>query len=56
MEDEREKKQIYLRNNVLEAGHDVEKFIAFMGSRKTDGESIDNWKFDELKDVIQSKI
>ena len=44
-----EQKQKYLRKNVLEKGHDPDKFMEFLNMKKgKDGINLDNWSLQEL--------
>ena len=52
MADQREQKQNYLRTEVMEQGEDVSQFIAFISSKRPNGENIDNWDLQELKDIV----
>jgi len=45
-------KQEYLRENILDKGADVNKFIEYIATVKPDGENIDNWKMDELVKAV----
>lgn len=52
MSDEREQKQQFLRIEIMDAGEDVSQFIAFISSQRPNGENIDNWSLQELKDIV----
>eukprot|EP00826_Nyctotherus_ovalis_P049141 TRINITY_DN5885_c0_g8_i1.p1 TRINITY_DN5885_c0_g8~~TRINITY_DN5885_c0_g8_i1.p1 ORF type:complete len:196 (-),score=48.53 TRINITY_DN5885_c0_g8_i1:922-1509(-) len=51
--EERAVKQTYLREVILEAGYNPDKFIRHLNSAKQDGDNIDNWALDELKLEVQ---
>jgi hypothetical protein len=55
-EDERMKKQNYLKNHILNnPNYDPDEFVLYMESSKKDcdGKEIDNWDFDELVEKVQ---
>ena len=57
MEDELEKKQTFLRTNILEKGYDAEEFMNFLQSKKGDlGLDLNNWDISELKVAVQEFI
>ena len=57
MEDELEKKQTFLRTNILEKGYDAEEFMNFLQSKKGDlGLDLNNWDISELKIAVQEFI
>ena len=47
-------KQNYLAEEIIEAGHDPEQFIAFAG--KGEEVDIDTWSFEELQDIVREFI
>jgi len=49
-------KQKYLRENVMERGFDIEKFVSYLQDLKENGENIDNWALDELKEVVEKYV
>lgn len=51
-EDNRKRKQDYLRKNIIEAGYKAEEFGEFITAQKHEGENIDNWTFDELETMV----
>lgn len=52
MEGEREEKQNYLREEILERNYDTEAFLNFLVSKKgEDAADLDLWTFTELKIV-----
>lgn len=53
MED-RVKKQIYLKENILNKGYDPNEFGAYMISLKENGNDINNWTFEELESIVHS--
>jgi len=52
MDTETEKKQSFLKENILEAGYDPQSFADFMENERDDGCNIDNWTLDELYSII----
>ena len=51
---EQEKKQNYLRENILEKGYDANIFINFLKSKKgEEGADISNWSFPDLQEVVR---
>ena len=49
-----EKKQEYLRNNILEKGYDADEFMSYLQDKKTeDGIDLNLWTFSELKDIVK---
>ena len=57
MEGELEKKQNYLRMNILEKGYDAEQFMNFLQSKKGDlGLDLNNWTLNELILAVQEFI
>lgn len=52
MEDDTEQKQNFLKENILDAGYDVDEFVALLQSVKGEqAADVDLWTFDELKNV-----
>ena len=57
MEDELEKKQTFLRANILEKGYDAEEFMNFLQTKKGEfGLDLNNWNISELKIAVQEFI
>ena len=53
MDLEREQKQIYLRDEIINGGYDSNDFEDFVDELKgEEGLNIDAWSFQELKQVI----
>ena len=48
-----EKKQKYLRDEILNKNYDAEEFSEFISKYKENGLDLSNWTFDELKDAVQ---
>ena len=50
-----EEKQIFLRENILEKGYDVNIFINFLKSKKggDEGADISSWSMTDLQNVVQ---
>lgn len=47
-------KQDYLRNEILEGGFEADHFLEFLiGKKGDDAANVDNWRFDELKEVVE---
>ena len=52
-----EKKQNYLRVNILEKGYDAEDFVAFLTTKKgEEGVNLSNWTLNELQSLVQEYI
>lgn len=51
--EERAIKQSYLREVILEAGYNPDRFVRHLNAAKQDGDNIDNWALDELKLEVQ---
>ena len=57
MEDELEKKQTFLRANILEKGYDAEEFMNFLQTKNGEfGLDLNNWNISELKIAVQEFI
>ena len=57
MEEELEKKQTFLRTNILEKGYDAEEFMNFLQTKKGElGLDLNNWDISELKVAVQEFI
>ena len=57
MDDELEKKQTFLRTNILEKGYDAEEFMNFLQSKKGEmGLDLNNWNLDELDIAVKEFI
>eukprot|EP00826_Nyctotherus_ovalis_P047292 TRINITY_DN5423_c0_g2_i11.p1 TRINITY_DN5423_c0_g2~~TRINITY_DN5423_c0_g2_i11.p1 ORF type:complete len:505 (-),score=152.73 TRINITY_DN5423_c0_g2_i11:66-1580(-) len=56
MEEERIKKQTYLRMAIMDSGYNAEEFINFMSTKRYDGGNIDNWSIEELKQIVQEFV
>ena len=48
-----EKKQKYLRDEILSQNYDADEFSEFISQYKENGLDLSSWTFDELKDVVQ---
>jgi len=54
---ETQEKQNYLRQNIMEAGYDVNAFVEFlMGKKGEAGADVANWSLPDLKNVVQEFI
>lgn len=49
---ERAEKQEFLLENIVTPGYRRESFAAFISTQKENGSDIDNWTFEELKQVV----
>ena len=57
MDGELEKKQTFLRTNILEKGYDAEEFMNFLQTKKGElGLDLNNWNISELKVAVQEFI
>ena len=50
------RKQIYLKENILDAGYDPNQFAMYMMSLKENGTNISVWTIEELEDIVNSFI
>ena len=48
-----EKKQKYLRDEILSQNYDADEFSEFISQYKENGLDLSNWTFEELKDAVQ---
>ncbi len=51
-EDTTKEKQNYLRLEILGKGYDPAKFVEYLSSLRPEGEDIDNWSLQDLKDAV----
>ena len=49
-----EEKQKYLVEEIMNKNYDTEKFSEYISNLKENGNDLNNWTFDELKDVVSS--
>ena len=49
-----EEKQKYLVEEIMNKNYDAEKFSEYISNLKENGTDLNNWTFDELKDVVSS--
>ena len=49
-----EEKQKYLVEEIINKNYDAEKFSEYISNLKENGIDLNNWTFDELKDVVSS--
>ena len=56
LEEELKEKQEYLKAEILDKGYDAEKFSDYLSSLKANGTNINNWSFEELKNVVYSFV
>ena len=52
--EEIQEKQNYLINEIMNQNYDTEKFSEYMSSLKENGTDLNNWSFEELKNVVTS--
>lgn len=53
IQNELEKKQQFLREEIMNKNYDVEEFSEFMSKFKENGLDLVNWTFNELKDAVE---
>lgn len=51
-----EEKQTYLREEIIEKGHDAELFISFLEEKRENGANISTWSLEELKEMVEDFI
>jgi len=51
---ERERKQTYLKNEIISKGYHKAEFANYMTSLKANGTDIDIWGFDELVHAVET--
>ena len=57
IDQETQEKQNYLRQNIMEAGYDVNAFVEFLIGKKGEaGADVANWSLPDLKNVVQEFI
>ena len=56
MDEEKIKKQKLLKNEIIDRCYDQNAFIEFCMQERKDGDDLNNWTYDELKNVIQKFI
>ena len=56
MDEEKVNKQRLLKSEIIDRCYDQTAFIDFCMQQKKDGDDLDNWTYDELKEVIQKFI
>jgi hypothetical protein len=47
-------KHLLIKTNIIDKGYDKHIFFEFLASRKTFGEELQNWEYDELKEVVDT--
>mmetsp|Transcript_24063 Transcript_24063/g.23967 ORF Transcript_24063/g.23967 Transcript_24063/m.23967 type:complete len:137 (+) Transcript_24063:9-419(+) len=52
-EEQRKKKQEFIQKEILDKRYDRIDFASYMYECKEDGTNIDNWKLEELMDIVQ---
>eukprot|EP00347_Sterkiella_histriomuscorum_P004439 403360453 len=53
LEEDKEEKQAYIDKEILEKGYEPQEFFFYLRNFKNDGQNLDNWSLDELKEAIQ---
>lgn len=53
MEFSHAEKQKYLRHAIIEQQYDAESFATFLGQQKPEGDDIENWSLNELKECVE---
>lgn len=48
-----QKKQEFLRENIMNKGYDAETFISFLESKREDGSNIEAWSLAELEEMVK---
>jgi hypothetical protein len=57
MENDTEKKQTYLRENILDKGYSADEFMSFLNSKKGEkGLDLSNWSLEELEQTVSEFI
>ena len=51
-EQEREVKQAYMKEHIMEQEYDMGQFASFICSKKLGGDDVDNWTLKELKNLV----
>lgn len=51
-EQEKKKKQLYLKDNIMSVGYDPDDFATFLENEKEDGTNIENWTYEELETLV----
>jgi len=49
---EKRKKQLYLKDNIMTTGYDPDDFATFLEQEKEGGIDIENWTFEELETLV----
>ena len=53
IDNEKRRKQEYLKMNIIEQNFDPELFINYLIENRLNGEDIDNWNFEELETMVE---
>ena len=56
MEDEKFQKQNLLKSEIIDNGYDQSEFIEFCMQKKKEGDDLNNWTYEELKNIIKEFI
>ena len=56
MDDEKILKQKLLKTEIIDHSYDQSEFIEFCLQKKKDGDDINNWTYEELKNIIKEFI
>lgn len=54
--DEIQAKQTLLQNEIIEKNYDKTAFINFCLSKKENGDDLNNWTLDELKEIVSEFV
>ena len=49
---EKKKKQLYLKDNIMTVGYDPDDFATFLEDEKEGGTDIENWTYEELESLV----
>ena len=53
MDEEKINKQNLLKSEIIDNSYDQKEFIEFCMQQKKEGDDLDNWTYDELKNIIK---
>ena len=56
MDDEKVQKQNLLKSEIIDNGYDQSEFIEFCMQKKKEGDDLNNWTYEELKNIIKEFI
>ena len=55
-ESETLEKQRFLRKKILNKGYPASHFVGYLSEKRDDGDNLDNWSMEELKEVVHSYL